>query len=468
MGRIMLIRNAEIWKMGRADIRVEDGRISAIGSLSAMGSEAVCDANGGALLPGLHDHHIHLAATAVGRRSVQCGPPEVVSEAQLAAALSAPGEGWLRGIGYHESVAGMLDAALIDAWVRDRPVRIQHRSGRMWFLNSAALEVCLTNAAPSPGLEKSGGKWTGRLFDDDPWLRVAAPQSPPDFTAVSRELARCGITGITDMSAANVPSSASEFDRQIAAGHLLQKTMMAGTLGLAEAHFGSHLILGPAKLHLHEWALPPLEEAVSFIRKAHGQGRAIASHCTTEVELVFTLAALREGGVISGDRIEHGGVVPDHLLADIAELGLHVISQPHFIAERGDQYLADVEPRDHALLYRLAAFNRAGVVLAGGSDAPYGSIDPWAAMRAAVSRKTASGVTIGKNESLTPEEALALYLADPQDLPRQRSIEIGSKADLCMLDLPWKEARERLSSDDVRMTIIDGSIVHDCVNQTPI
>ena len=58
----MLIRDAELWGKGRADLRIAEGRIAAIGTLAALPGEAVVDARGGALLPGLHDHPIHLAA----------------------------------------------------------------------------------------------------------------------------------------------------------------------------------------------------------------------------------------------------------------------------------------------------------------------------------------------------------------------------------------------------------------------
>lgn len=119
------------------------------------------------------------------------------------------------------------------------------------------------------------------------------------------------------------------------------------------------------------------------------------------------------------------------------------------------------------MLYRLGAFARAGLVLAAGSDAPYGVADPWAAMRAAVSRRTAGGAIIGQDEALMPEAALALYLADPLDLRQLRVVAVGSPADLCLLDRPWAQARDRLRAEDVAMTWIAGSIVHDRVDQTP-
>ncbi len=459
----MLIRNAEIWRRGVADIRIADGRIAAIGRLDPQESETVVDARGGALLPGLHDHHIHLSAFAVASASIDCGPPRVTDARGLAQALARPGSDWLRGIGYHDSVAGMLDAAMLDRLAPDRPVRIQHRSGRMWFLNSRALERLLEHATPPPGLEREGGRWTGRLFDEDRWLRDTLGSVPPSFAEASRLLAQAGVTGITDLSPANDRVIAAHFADQQRGGALRQRCVLGGTLALAGARFDARLSIGPAKLHLHEAALPDFEATVAFLAAGHDQARVAAIHCVTETELVFALAALEAAGARDGDRIEHASIAPDHLVADMAARGIRVVSQPHFIAERGDLYLRDVEAEARPWLYRLAGLRRAGIVIAGGSDAPFGGADPWAAMRAAVSRRTSGGATIGADEALTRDEAIALYLSDPHDLARERPIEAGAAADLCLLDRPWAEAR--LSAEDVRMTLVAGSIVHQLVDQ---
>jgi hypothetical protein len=47
---------------------------------------------------------------------------------------------------------------------------------------------------------------------------------------------------------------------------------------------------------------------------------------------------------LPSDRIEHGAVIPAEMVADLR--GLTVVSQPHFVAERGEQYLRDVAPED--------------------------------------------------------------------------------------------------------------------------
>ena len=497
MAAFMLIRNAEVWGLGLADVRIAGGVIAEIGAPSSpspsgeglgwglseeaeltgqppapplkgrgeerLHSKNIVNAQGAALLPGLHDHHIHLAGLAARAASLWCGPPEVEDADALAARLAAHTgpeciDGWLRGIGYHESVMGLPGAKELDRLVPLRPLRIQHRSGRMWLLNSAALAALLDRADPPPGLERDSGGYTGRLFDEDQWLRTALASSPPDFTEVSADLARCGVTGITDMSPRNDPAMAAHFAAQIHAGSLRQNCWLAGELSLADAQRGPWQP-GPAKLHLHEAALPVFEDAVSFIAAAHAQGRAVAVHCATEVELVFTLALLDEAGAIPGDRIEHASIASQELVARIAGHGISVCVQPHFVVERGDAYLRDVEARHRGDLYRLASLADAGITLVGGSDAPFVSADPWAAMAAAITRQTRDGQTIGKDEALSPEQALELYLAAPDDLARQRLIAVGEPADLCLLGRPWAKVRERLSSADVRATFIAGRLV---------
>jgi predicted amidohydrolase YtcJ len=140
-------------------------------------------------------------------------------------------------------------------------------------------------------------------------------------------------------------------------------------------------------------------------------------------------------------------------LAVIQELGLRMVTQPHFIAERGDQYLTDVDPREQPWLYRAASFLTAGIPLAAGSDAPFGGADPWQAMRAAVARRTAAGEVMGREEALTPEQALRLFLSAPGE-PGVGEITLtaGTPADLCLLHVPWEIARNDLRSEQVRAT----------------
>ncbi|MCB1675969.1 MAG: amidohydrolase family protein, partial [Halioglobus sp.] len=207
----MLIRAAEISGRHPVDLRCEEDRITELGaSLRRRRGEYQLDADGGALLPGLHDHHIHLYALAAARQSVDCGPPRVSSPGALARELrrahlaSGGAADWMRGIGYHDSVAGPLDRWQLDRMVNDRPVRIQHRSGKLWMLNSvacAALDLDRHRAEPlvESGIERdASGRATGRLFRLDRWLReTLGSRDIPDLGRTSRQLAAMGITGVT-------------------------------------------------------------------------------------------------------------------------------------------------------------------------------------------------------------------------------------------------------------------------------
>ena len=55
-----------------------------------------------------------------------------------------------------------------------------------------------------------------------------------------------------------------------------------------------------------------------------------------------------------------------------------MVTQPNFVAERGDQYLADVPAGEHHELWRLASLKDAGVPVALSTDMPFGDADPWA------------------------------------------------------------------------------------------
>lgn len=439
---MLLIRNAELHGHAapgggvRCDVRCRGQRIVEIGrGLRPSPDEPALDARGGALLPGLHDHHLHSFALGAALRSTPCGPPEVATLDELGAALrNAPGDGWVRGVGYHESVAGRLDRERLDALLADRPVRVQHRSGKMWLLNSAAVRAV--------GLAATSD---GRVFRADTALR-GWPGPGADIAGASRELASRGVTGVTDATPDNGAATAAALRQR---GMMQRVTLMGGET----------LPHGARKIILDEVALPPFDALRGCIARSHDAGRPAAIHCVTRTELVFALAALDAVGAGRQDRIEHASVTDDHALELIARVGVTVVTQPNFIAERGARYLEEVHPGQHPHLYRCRSFIAAGVPLGGGTDAPFGGADPWAAMCAAVARQTADGRVLGPAEALTPERALDLFLTHPNDPGGAiRQVSVGAAADICLLDCPWRVARRSLSADHVAATVIAGVV----------
>lgn len=458
----LLIRNVEIEGCASLDVRIADGRVADVGR-RLRGSEDEIDGAGGALIPGLIDHHIHLLALAAQTDSVRLDAVGSASElaAQLKAAAAArPAGAWLRATGYHEAVAGVLGAPELDRLAPRHPLRVQHRSGALWMLNTLALARAVGNAPPPPCVETdAAGRPTGRIWRGDAWLSARIGRILPPLAPVGRTLAACGITCVTDASATTDADTAERLAAAHHAGDLPQRLMLMSGGPLAPL---PGVAVGPVKILLDEADLPDLDTLIACIAEARGWRRRVAMHCATAVELAFALAAFEAAGTEAGDRIEHGSVIPETAIPVLAALRLTVVAQPGFVAERGDRYLEEVPVEDQAGLYRLASLRRAGVRLAASSDAPYSAPDPWAAMRAAVDRRTRLGLSLGADEAVDPATALSLYLggfAGPGG--RRRRVTPAAGADLCLLAVPLGEALRDLNAGLVAATLVAGRVVFD-------
>jgi predicted amidohydrolase YtcJ len=215
--------------------------------------------------------------------------------------------------------------------------------------------------------------------------------------------------------------------------------------------------VGPLKVLLDDHALPDFDDFVARLAAARAQGRAVAVHCVTAAELALTLAVFETAGTRPGDRVEHGAVIPFDAILALGRLGLTVVTQPAFVAERGDRYLSEADPLDQPDLWRCASLLSAGISVAGSSDAPYASPDPWVGIAAAVARRTASGRPLGPAEAVSPAQALALYLDAPAAPGRRRRrVSQGAIADLCLLDMPLADALAAPARERVRVTLIGG------------
>ncbi|MBS0391221.1 MAG: amidohydrolase family protein [Proteobacteria bacterium] len=462
----MLIIKANTPEHAHIALRTDGEHIVALApNLTPEPGEIVFDAAGGAMLPGLHDHHLHLLAYAAAIDSVHCGPPQLDCAQALAATLATVNtnsEGWIRGFGYHESVAGDIDRYWLDRVVPGRPVRIQHRSGQLWIFNSLGLQ-CLgvDDACGIDPFERLDGKPTGRLYGADSWIRERLGASMPALGEASRRLARLGITGVTDASPGNGLAEFRHFAAESEAGRLQQNVLVMGSEALDPSWTAPGLSVGATKIHLREASLPSFDALCDRIEHSHRTGRPVAVHCVTLVELMLAVTALQTAGVQTGDRLEHAALATMEAVDLVREAGLHVVTQPNFIFERGDNYLASLPAEDLQGLYRTGSFAAAGVAVGAGSDAPYGDPDPWRAIAVALDRRTRTGRVLGAAEGLTPDSVLDLYCSDPQ-YPggTRRSLEVGGVADLCVLDRPLARVFADAAAVNVRLTISRGRVVH--------
>jgi predicted amidohydrolase YtcJ len=430
----MLIQRARLLDGRTVDIRAGQRIVGVAERLAPAAGESVFDAAHRTVIPGLHDHHVHLHSAAAALTSIRVGPREVHGRDDLARTLAgaAVGEdGWIRAVDYHEAVAGPLDRTALDELAPAVPTRVQHRSGIIWTLNSAGLACVGLPDHPDGRLRSADASWSGGLQRRETGL-----------AEVSLRLASYGVTGVTEATPDLGVEDVVKFAEAHRHGELLQRVTC----------------LAPGKRILHDDGLD-LAELTRWIGARHDAGGTVALHCVTAAQLVVTIAALDSAGVRPGDRIEHAAVVPDDCLSDLARLGVTVATQPNFVAERGDQYLADVPDDDHHQLWRVASLLTAGVKVAMSTDLPFGDADPWAAIRAATHRTTASGAVLGPSERIGARTALEMFLGAPDQPTRPRTIAAGQPSDLCVLAAAPDEVLGELDAGMVSATIVEGSVV---------
>ena len=431
----MLIQRAALLDGRVVDIRVGAQITEMAPRLTPHPDDRVLDAAGGAVIPGLHDHHVHVHSAAAAADSVRVGTAEVNDRDDLARVLAdaEPGEdGWIRAVGYHEAVAGPLDRDRLDTLAPPVPVRIQHRSGILWTLNSKGLAAVGLADHPDGRLRSADRTWSDALQRRDTAI-----------DDLSNRLSAYGITGITDATP----------DLDIGDIVKLDEVQRHGGMRQRLHH------LAPGKRILHDDSLN-LDELTDWVARRHRDGAPVAVHCVTAAQLVVTMAALRAAGGHPDDRIEHAAVVPDDCLSDLADLGVTVVTQPNFVVERGDQYLTDVPADEHHQLWRLASLLHAGIRVALSTDMPFGDGDPWAAMRAAVHRRTPSGSVLGEAERIGARTALELFLGTAAAPTDPRSVAPGQPGDLCVLGVPPAELLEDLDGGAVVATVIDGDLTY--------
>jgi predicted amidohydrolase YtcJ len=414
----------------RTNVRVAGTLIARVGpATEATPGDEIVDGDGRALLPGLIDHHIHLFAAAAARTSV-----DLAGSSNLSPLRSAPGQGWVRAVG-----AGIeTDRYDVDGFVSHRPARVQHRSGALWTLNSAAIKLLAIHLSDD---ERSNGK----LWRADDRLRAALGDAPIDLVGLGADLLQYGVTHLTDAS--------PDLD---AAGLRLLQTAMPQRIG-SLSEVGAPL---PRKIVVPDNDLPRLDDLVAAMDRQHANGRPVALHVVTQVAMALVLAAFHHVGSMQGDRVEHAAVCDDVSANQLAALGVTVVTQPGLWTRNGSTFLRQSDQHDRPLLWRHAGLIKAGVRVAVGSDAPYGPLNPWQIIRSAVTRRLDDGTVGGPDERLGAAAALHTLLTRPEEpAGAPRGITAGEPADLALLSDPLKLALDNVTAgtdNPVSATMING------------
>jgi predicted amidohydrolase YtcJ len=199
-------------------VAVRAGRIAAAGpeaEVAALRGPAtrVLRLDGGLVLPGFQDAHVHTAAGGLelARCDLHGVEPEGYAAAVARYAADHPGVPWVLGGGWVMDAFGTAGprAADLDAVVGDRPVLLESTDGHSAWVNRRALELAgVTRGTPDPPrgrIERDGaGEPTGTLHEAAVGLvaDLAPEPGPAEWeAAVERgqaHLHRLGITAWQD------------------------------------------------------------------------------------------------------------------------------------------------------------------------------------------------------------------------------------------------------------------------------
>jgi predicted amidohydrolase YtcJ len=449
-------------------IAVGGGRVLALGGhrelrhLAHPGTERV-DCRGATVLPGLIDPHLHLFAMAARRVNLDCSAYDdaaALLAAVRARATTLPPGAWVRGEGLDETRLGRVPAAAeLERAADGRPVRLRHRSRHASVLSTSALRLL--------GARDGSAVVAGRE-DDLARLVGPLPAAALDdaLAAVARELAAVGLTTVADATP-RTRRGLEPLRRVAAAGRFPLRVAAMRRVGTGAWTPVGRLFPGATKIMVEETGgglRPSATLLARCIRRAAATGGQVAVHCVGAATLVAALAgfaavpaAERRG---RRHRLEHVGECPPALVASIAALGLTVVTNPAFVRCRGDVYLGETTPAAHGWLYRAASLARAGVALAGASDAPVAPPSPWIGIAAARSRRTAGGAVLGSRERLGAAAALALFTTGAARALRTDTLgrlAPGRPADLVVVAPdPLRAPADEVAVTDVRLTLVAG------------
>jgi predicted amidohydrolase YtcJ len=522
----MLLTNGRIYTMDAADsvvdtLVVRDGRIAFAGrrgEVNPAPAEPTFDLGGRAVLPGLVDGHGHLMHLARGRLSFDArglGSEEAIARRIGERAATRPRGEWITGRNWDQNLwpgRAFPSKASLDRVAPDHPVALVRIDGHATWANAAALAAAgidRSTADPSGGIvtRDAGGEPTGLLIDTAQRLLQRVEPRPSDAQfdrAVRESIGDClaaGLTGIHEMGAelyalasyrrllergdfpfrnyvAVAGRSASTWDHyrqrgpetlgdgRVVVGAL--KLLADGALGSRGAALHDAYCDDPGNTGL---VLVPGEEVERLTLEAGALGfqmcvHAIGDRANTLVLDAYERALARVPRPDHRLRVEHAQILTERDVPRFRRLGVlpsmqatHCTSDMAWAGER-------LGPERLRGAYAWRSLLATGVRIAGGSDFPVESPNPFFGIHAAVTRRPRSGEDPAwqPEQRMTREEAVRSFTSWNAYAARQEdtlgTLEVGKHADLVVLsDDVFACPDARIPDIRPTLTLVAGEVV---------
>jgi predicted amidohydrolase YtcJ len=475
----------------------DEGRVVRTGEAAtlrrAYPDAHIIDGNGSTLLPGLIDAHGHIVDLGFQYVRIQLVGTTSLNEAQERIRRYAgehPQLAWLRGAGWNQVIwkLGRFPlASELDAVVSDRPVLLERVDGHALWLNSAALRaagITRDTADPAGGrIERDAdGNPAGVLVDKAMDLMdqvVPRPDAAESMSALKAALAHMNSVGLTSAGDAGVHADTIRLYRQLADQGELPVRMYAMIMDVGEdfralskdgpliGYGQDRLTVRSVKLFadgalgsrgaalLAPYSDKPDQRGLLFmsdaemdrrIQTALGAGyqvnvHAIGDAANRQVLDGFEAAYKAVGGRELRNRIEHAQVVAPADIPRFKQLNLIASMQPTHATSDKNMALDRVGPERLKGAYAWRTFLDQGTRIAGGSDFPVESDNPFFGLHAAITRTDHEGQPPGgwhPEQAMTPIEAFRAFTLDAAYAEhwetRIGSLEPGKWADFILID----------------------------------
>ena len=461
-------------------IGIAAGRVVSAGTRAqvidgAAPEHRLIEAGEAAVIPGLHDFHIHLAGLARTRMGVLLDDGrdgrEVIQRLH-AHASSLPSDAWVRGRGWSERQLATITTADLDAAVGGRPAFITSHDGHSAWASAEALRrtgVVEATLDPIGGrLERDdAGRPTGILRETALDLVASIVPEPqgdqlrPALEATLRDLADHGITGASEAGDYTAEGGIGEdaalgdsYSTLTDLGDVVDGRLRM-TLGIpvdaiaaaAERGLRTGVPLVGRRTMRFGWAKEYADGALgsgtaalfepggcgdggtgilrvtpdsldALFAAARPAGIGLAIHAIGDRAAAVVLDAIgRAGGPMDGtpaDRMEHLQLLRAEDRARLVVHGVTASIQPIHAAADRDLVETCWDGRQ-ADAYAWRSLLDAGALLAAGSDSPVESVNPWLGVFAALHRRTPADPRADwrPEQAMSVLEALHAYTLGP-------------------------------------------------------
>ncbi len=467
------------------DLVLVDGVIADIaptGNLRPTGF--VVEGEGGWLLPGLWDHHVHVLQWALAADRVPLGEVASAHDAAAVMALAPVSDGRRIGSGFRDGLwpdEPTLD--LLDATTGEVPTYLINADVHSVWLNTAAFHrEGFTPVSSGMLVEEDAFEISRRLN------AVAADVADDAVERMAHAAAARGLVGLVDLDMTwndepwqrraargfdalrvSYGTYPQHLDRAIAEGlrtgdrvrggrsDLIRvgplKAITDGSLGTRTAACAHPYPGDPGNRGL--LTVAP-DDLVEMMTRATAAGLECAIHAIGDVANSHALDAYAVTGAVG--TIEHAQLVAHADIPRFARLGVTASVQPEHALDDRDMTDA-IWAGQSAQPYPLRALADSGANLRFGSDAPVAPLDPWAAMASAVFRTRDGREPWQAHQRVEIGTAIAASTAGGSTAPAE--IAPGAVADLVIVGADPLSADERaLRSMPVRTTLLAGRVTH--------